>query len=302
MRSGDDTAPETMMSLEEFRVIREQITERLGLAYGDDARALLSRRLRERLVSLGLSSFTEYARQLRCDGDAEVQELHDLLATRETYFFREEYQLKAFREEVLPVLVQEGAAQKHLTLWSAGCSSGEEVYSIAIVVMESGLVDGWNVRVHGTDLSRRSLAAARKGAYGEAAFRSTSEDRKRRWFTEQEGTVHVSEQLKAMCHFGLMNLLDMQRSPRFVQIDAAFCKNVLIYFDAASRKRVLDGIYDRLRPGGYLLLGHAESLLNEVTRFQVVHLRGDVVYRKPRGSGAPPRRSASPPGRGRRRS
>jgi len=162
-------------------------------------------------------------------------------------------------------------------------------------------LDGWNVRVHGTDLSRKGLAAARKGAYGDAAFRATSEERKRRWFSEQGGMMCVSEQLKAMCHFGMMNLVDMHRSPRFVQADAAFCKNVLIYFDPISRKRVLDGIFERLRPGGYLLLGHSESLLNEETRFQVVHLRGDVVYRKPRGSAAPPRRSASPPGRGRRR-
>jgi len=84
-----------------------------------------------------------------------------------------------------------------------------------------------------------------------------------------------------MCHFGLMNLLHMQRSPTFAQLDVVFCKNVLIYFDSESRKRVLQGLYGRLRPGGYLLLGHSESLLNEVTRFEVVHLRGDIVYRKP---------------------
>jgi chemotaxis protein methyltransferase CheR len=295
MRSGDDIELDRAMSVEEFRLIRELIKERLGLAYGDDARSMLARRLKDRLGALGLSTFTEYVRQLRVDAEAEFQELHELLATRETYFFREEYQLQAFRDEVLPVLVQEGAARKQLTIWSAGCSSGEEVYSVAIILIESGLVDGWNVRVHGTDLSRRSLMAARKGAYGEAAFRTTSDERKRRWFTEQDGLLHVSESLKSMCQFGLMNLLDMHRSPRFVQIDAAFCKNVLIYFDAEARKRVLDGIYDRLRPGGYLLLGHSESLLNEATRFQVVHLKGDVVYRKPKGSGAP---SA----RGRRRS
>lgn len=290
MRSADETAQDALMRPEEFRLIRDFINERTGLVFGGDARALLSKRLRDRLSALGLSTFVEYARQLRAEGETELQEVHDLLATKETYLFREEYQLNAFREQVLPVLVEEGRERKHLTIWSAGCSSGEEVYSIAIVLLESGLLNGWNVRVHGTDLSRRSLAAARKGIYGEAAFRATSEERRRRHFTEYDGLMQVSDQLKGMCQFGLMNLVDMQQSPRFVQIDAAFCKNVLIYFDPVSRKRVLAGIFDRLRPGGYLMLGHSESLLNEATRFEVVHLRGDVVYRKPKGSAAPPSR------------
>lgn len=285
-----DSAPESSMTPEEFRLIRDLVKERSGLYFGEDTRYVFERRVRERSAALGQATFLDYYRHLRADpkGEAELQELYDLLATKETYFFREEYQLAAFREEVLPVLLQEGGSRKRLGVWSAGCSTGEEAYSIAIVLVESGMFDGWSLRVQGTDLSRRCLAAARKGIYSETSFRATSDERKRRFFVEREDGMHVSEMLRGLCHFGLMNLVHMQRSPSFMQLDVVFCKNVLIYFDPESRKRVLDGIFDRLRPGGYLLLGHSESLLNETTRFDVVHLRGDVVYRKPNTRSSPP--------------
>ncbi|MBI5532071.1 MAG: protein-glutamate O-methyltransferase CheR [Deltaproteobacteria bacterium] len=278
------------MTAEEFRLIRDLVRERSGLHFGEETRYVFERRVRERCAALGISTFVDYYRLLRVDakGEAELQELYDLLATKETYFFREEYQLAAFREEVLPVLLQEAASRRRLSVWSAGCSTGEEAYSIAIVLVESGMFDGWALRVHGTDLSRRCLAAARKGIYAETSFRATNEERRRRFFVEREDGTHVSEMLRGLCHFGLMNLVHMQRSPSFMQLDVVFCKNVLIYFDAESRKRVLNGLYDRLRPGGYLLLGHSESLLNETTRFEVVHLKGDVVYRRPNTRSSPP--------------
>jgi chemotaxis protein methyltransferase CheR len=294
MKHGGAANGEALMTTEEFKVLRDLVNERCGLYFAADARFGFERRVRERMTALGLAAPTEYLRQLRTDpgGEAELQELFDALATKETYFFREEYQLTAFREQVLPQLLDDSRARKRLSLWSAGCSTGEEAYSLAILLLESGKLDGWNTRVHGTDLSRRCVAVARKGVYADGSFRTTSEERKRRYFVEREDGTHVCDALRAMCQFGLMNLAQMQHSPKFVQLDAVFCKNVLIYFDAASRQRVLDGLFERLRPGGYLLLGHAESLLNEATRFEVVHLRGDVVYRKPRGG------STRPPGRG----
>jgi chemotaxis protein methyltransferase CheR len=290
MKPSDESPADPAMSAEEFRQLRDLINERSGLHFAEDARYVFERRLRERLTALSLTSFAEYQRILRqASGvEAELQELYDLLAIKETYFFREAYQLNAFRDEVLPVLVREAGSRKQLAIWSAGCSTGEEAYTIAILLLESGMLNGWTLRVHGTDLSRRSLAVARKGVYSEASFRATSEEHRRRYFAEREDGAHVCESLRSICHFGLMNLLHMQRSATFVQLDVAFCKNVLIYFDPKSRRRVLDGIYDRLRPGGYLLLGHSESLLNEVTRFDVVHLHGDVVYRKPKSRSNPP--------------
>jgi len=288
-RSAPDAGgSEIGMTWEEFRAFRDLIRERSGLSFGDDARYAFDRRLRERIGALGLQSFPEYYRLLRQDasGEAEMQEVYDLLITRETYFFREEYQLRGFRDEILPVLLDN--ERKQLTIWSAGCSTGEEAYSLAMVLTEVGLPRDRVVRVHGTDLSRRNVAVARKGAYTETSFRSTSDERRRRFFCEREGGLQVIEPLRQMCQFGTMNLLHMDRAPRFVQADAIFCKNVLIYFDAEARRRVITGLHDRLRPGGYLFLGHSESLLNEPGPFEPVHLAADVVYRRPSRPTIPP--------------
>ncbi len=290
-RSAQDLAgaSDPGMSHEEFRAIRDLIRDRSGLAFPDDSRYAFDRRLRERIGELGLSGFPEYYRVLRQDvaGDGEMQEVYDLLITRETYFFREEYQLRGFRDEVLPVLAAPENRHKQITIWSAGCSTGEEAYSIAMVLLEAG-TQGHKARVHGTDLSRRNVAIARKGLYSDSAFRSTSDERKRRFFVERDDGLQVCEPLRSMCQFGTLNLLEMDRAPRFMQLDVIFCKNVLIYFDSVARRRVISGFHDRLRPGGYLFLGHSESLLNEPGPFEHVHLASDVVYRKPAHPTVPP--------------
>ncbi len=271
------------LSVEEFRQLRDFINTRSGLFFGDDAQYIVERRVSERLAALGLDSFSPYMRMLRggVTSDAELAELYELLVTKETYFFREEYQLDAFRKELLPVLARDGKARKQLTILSAGCSTGEEVYSIAMVLLESRQFEGWDVRVNGTDISRRSLAFARRAVYAESAFRAMPPEFRRRYFERQEDGYRVIERVRRMCQFGLMNLLELGGAPRFAALDAIFCKNVLIYFDAKSRRSVIDGLYNRLRAGGYLLLGHSESLIQEPARFEVTRLHQDVVYRKP---------------------
>ncbi|MDP9036642.1 MAG: chemotaxis-specific protein-glutamate methyltransferase CheB, partial [Myxococcota bacterium] len=157
----------------------------------------------------------------------------------------------------------------------------------------------WDVRIYGSDISRRCVAMARRGIYGESSFRVTSKETRRAFFHEKPEGWQVSETIRSMCHFGQMNLLDEDRSRVFGNADVIFCRNVLIYFDARARKAAIDILYERLNPGGILLLGHSESLLNVTTAFELLHLKDDLLYRKPgsvRGASAPPTATAPPAG------
>ena len=272
----------------EFRLLRELFNEHCGILFGYEARPVIERRLRDRLVAIGLHSFGEYYQLLRFDerGRAEIEEAIDLVTINETYFFREAYQLRAYKDEILPALRAAAQPRERLSVWSAGCSTGEEVYSIAISTRESGLYQGRTVRVFGSDISRRCVAHARRGVYGPSAFRATSAEMRRRYFVERPDGGHVADDLRAMCQFAHLNLLDVPRTSVVGRVDVIFCRNVLIYFDDVSRRRVIDMFYERLLPGGYLLLGHSESLLNLSTAFELVHLREDLVYRKPASSGS----------------
>jgi chemotaxis protein methyltransferase CheR len=275
------------MSLEEFRLLRDLVYEHAGLVYDESALMLFDRRLGERLEALGLPSYQAYYKYLRFDAhnQAEMEEALERLTTKETYFFRQEYQLRAFQAELLPRLEQVNARSRRLLVWSAGCSTGEEAYTLAALILESARFEGWDVRVIGTDLSRQCVAHARRGVYQASALRATSARDKSRYFFEQQDGFHVVDSVKKLCQFGQMNLFDSGRGNLVGRVDAIFCRNVLIYFDVRSRKRVIDNLYQRLCPGGYLMLGHSESLLNLSTAFELVHLRDDLVYRKPVGAG-----------------
>ena len=275
---------------DEFRLLRDLFAARTGLSFGPESRFSLERRLRERLTVLKLSSFAEYHHTLRFGkaADSEWDEAIDLLTTNETYLFREERQLRAFQLEVLPILRDVTLARRRLVIWSAGCATGEEVYTLAALVHASGLFprDGpaetrWDVRIYGSDISRRCVAAARRGVYGESSFRATSAELRDRYFEKAPGGWQVVAPVRELCHFGQLNLLDEERARVLGSADAIFCRNVLIYFDARARKAAIDTLYERLAPGGVLLLGHSESLLNVSTAFELLHLRDDLVYRKP---------------------
>jgi len=278
--------PHAQLGTEEFRLLRDLIYEHAGLHYDDDAMFLFERRLVDRVEALGLDDFYTYYKYLRFDprGPGELEEAIERLTTKETYFFRQEYQLRAFRDQLLPELAQTNAARKRLGIWSAGCATGEEAYTIAILLLESGLFRNWDVKVVGSDICRGSVAAARRGIYREAAFRTTQHEIRTQYFANVGEGAEVAPELKKICHFGQLNLMDGARALMVGQVDVIFCRNVLIYFDMKSRRRVIDGFYERLVPGGYLLLGHSESLLNVSTAFELVHLREDLVYRKPLGA------------------
>jgi chemotaxis protein methyltransferase CheR len=277
--------PERRLPPEVFRLLRDLIYDYCGIYFSEDNAYIVNRRLQPRLEALGLVDFADYYRYLRaCDAPLRKQELEEIVdrvTTNETYFFRESYQLDAFREEILPELYQTRPRGKRLSVWSAGCASGEEAYTIAILIQETGLFADWDVRVFGNDISRRCLQVARKGAYGRNSFRSTDERLLRRYFREHEGKQQVRDEVRALVSFGQINLMDEQMMRLVGDVDVVFCRNVLIYFDQASRKRVIGSLHQKLVKGGYLLLGHSESLINLTTAFDLVHLKNDMVYRKP---------------------
>jgi chemotaxis protein methyltransferase CheR len=274
---------EVRLEPDAFRLLGSIFAEHAGLSLAPEARPSIERRLRERLAALGLASFDEYYRHLRFHdpGGAELDEALDLVTVNETYFYRQSYQLDAFQADILPTVLAAPQRARELSIWSAGCATGEEAYSIAIAALESGLCDARALRVFGSDISHRCIAAARRGVYGRSSFRVMPAAMRARWFESVPEGAHVSPELRAVCHFGHHNLLDAEGAALVGRIDVIFCRNVLIYLDDAARRRVIDMFYERLVPGGFLLLGHSESLLHVSTAFELCPLRDDLVYRKP---------------------
>lgn len=269
---------------DEFRLLRELVHAHCGIFFRDESRCLLERRLLPRLEANGLHTFAEYHRFLRFDPcrAAELDEALDVLTTNETYFHREPLQLAAFAREILPDLARTGAAERRLRILSAGCSTGEEAYTLAVLVKDSRLFDGWDVEVVGCDISSRCIARARAGVYGEHAFRTPEAEPMRRWFHLRGGKWSIDEAIRRMVRFGRENLLDPRPLATLSRLDVVLCRNVMIYFDVAARKQLLRTFHEKLHEGGWLLVGHSESLLNLTADFEIVHLRSDLVYRKPR--------------------
>ena len=271
------------MTEEEFRLLRDLIHEHCGIFFREDTRFLLERRLGPRLEALALPGYSAYHRHLRFDPGraAELQKAIELVTTNETYFYREPHQLDALAKEILPALAKVHETDRTLRILSAGCSTGEEVYTIAVLVKESRLFEGWSVEIVGCDISSRCIEHARAGVYGEHAFRNLEAESLRRWFHLREGKWSIDAAIKRMVRFSRENLLDPSALAHLTRLDVLLCRNVLIYFDVPVRKRVLATFHDKLRDGGWLLLGHSESLVNLTADFEIVHLKHDLVYRKP---------------------
>jgi chemotaxis protein methyltransferase CheR len=273
-----------VLAAEEFRLISELLLGACGLQLRDDLKYVVERRLWPRLEALSLRDYGAYHRYLRFDARAreELELAIELLVPHETYFFREPAQLDSFSRELLPMLKAENESSRRLRVWSAGCSSGEEPYTLAMLISDSGLFDGWDVQIHGTDISRRMLAAARVAEYGQSALRTTTPSQLARHFDAvAPGRYRVKAELKNRVSFGHLNLLDQPGLRLLPRMDAIFCRNVLIYFEPVVRRRVVHTFWEQLLAGGYLLLGHSESLLTYSTDFALVQLTGDLVYRRP---------------------
>ena len=276
--------PDIPMSADEFRLLRDFVYQYCGLNFTEDSKYLLEKRLGRRLQKHNLKTFKDYYYFLRYNPnkEQELSEVIDQLTTNETYFFREDFQLKAFVEEILPEIRKrkELEGKQTLRIWSAGCSSGEEPYTIAMLLLDQHWLKSWRVEIIGTDISQRVLHMAREGLYGEASFRNTEELQKTRFFTEQNGKLRVRDEVRNLVSISHLNLFDTARIALLGKLDVIFCRNVIIYFDPAGKKNVIENFFQRLVPDGFLLLGHSESLINLSTAFQLRHFKHDMVYQK----------------------
>jgi chemotaxis protein methyltransferase CheR len=266
-----------------FRLIRDLIRDYCGIYFDDDSRYLLEKRLSKRVKSHHFSSFRDYYRYLLYDRnrDEELVMILDVLTVNETYFFREQSQLNTFSEEILPELRDLNKDKKRLRIWSAGCSTGEEPYTIAMLILEKRIFYGWDIEILGSDINQRVLQVARSGIYRKNSFRTTEQHFINKYFKEENSLFRISDGVKQYVNFSYLNFLNPIKVKLVGIIDVIFCRNVLIYFDQQSRKRAVEIFHERLVSGGYLLLGHAESLINISTAFTLRHFKHDMVYQKP---------------------
>lgn len=265
-----------------YRRISSLIYDRTGLSFTESSRFFLEKRLETRLSALGITACEDYLGYLMFDGDSdrEWDALITLITTNETYFMREERQLKCFKEDILPEIARKNPGKK-IRIWSAGCSSGEEPYSIAILTKECRAVTDQMVEIFATDINSRVIQRAKDGVYGDSSFRAVDEAFKARWFTSDGPQKwRIKEEIKKRVTFQRFNLFDIERYSILVPFDVIFCRNVIIYFDLEAKVRVVERFHDKLAEGGYLLLGHSESLISVTEKFRLVHLPHDLVYRK----------------------
>jgi chemotaxis protein methyltransferase CheR len=265
-----------------FRQMRDAIYARSGLWFADSSKYLLQKRLSPRARELSFDSFQKYFYFLQYDprADAEYDRIFDLVTTNETYFFREPAQLAAFSQEIVPDLIERRPGRK-IRIWSAGCSSGEEAYTIAMLLSEHRYYERASFEIFATDINQQVLAKARKGVYRENAFRATPPEVQQRYFAKEDAhSWRISDEIRNRVQFGRLNLYDGARVSLVGALDVIFCRNVIIYFDDASKKSVVQSFHSRLLDGGYLLLGHSESLISLSTQFKLRHLKNDMVYQK----------------------
>ena len=261
--------------------IRDLVYRISGIYHSEEKLYLLSSRCARRMAALGVASPSEYLEHLTTRGNrtAELRLLLNEITIGETYMFRHPAQLDALRNVILPQILQTKGVLglKRLRFWCAGCSTGEEPHTLAMFLLEEKdkLLAGWTFDILATDLNDDSLEAARSGIYGEYALRNTSDALRRKYFKDVgDKKLQANDLLKAQIRFDRINLSDDSKMVFQKGIDVVFCCNVLIYFDLASKRRVVQHFYSNLLPGGYLFLGHAESLFQVDDSFRLVHFPG----------------------------
>jgi chemotaxis protein methyltransferase CheR len=275
------------LSDREYRLFSEWLSEEYGLCFGPAKRDILRSRLDPRRVALGFETFEQLYVHLKFHPEREQERrlLLPHLTNNESYFFRESAQLDALRDQVLPEL-QDTLAEserREIRILSAGCAAGEEPYTLAIIArQQSWLSTPWSVRVTGADLDSEVLERAKQGVYGPNAFRRMEEPERARYF-DPAGPERwtVKSTIRSLVSFTQVNLVSDGWWRGIPRQDVVFCRNVLIYFDDASITRAIKGLYETLLPGGYLFLGHAESLSRVPTRFVAVRRPGVIFYRRP---------------------
>jgi len=264
----------------ELSEIRMLIEERTGIHFDESRERFLSTRVREHMHERGYARVSELLRAVR-KTNVEYDSLLERMLTQETSFFRYPAVYEAFEKRVLPEIHVSKFWKNPRTLrvWSAGCSTGEEPYSIAITIADSlSFADAWNVEILATDVGKLALKNAEKGIYSGRSLSGVNEKQLAAHFTQVENKFHVKPRLKKMISFAPINLA----APVYVgRMDLIFCMNVLIYFTEERRRALVQRFYEALEPGGYLFLGHSESISKMPVKFQAIVLGDCILYRKP---------------------
>jgi chemotaxis protein methyltransferase CheR len=268
------------LSDHELSEIRMLIEERTGIHFDESRERFLSTRVREHMHERGYTRVSELLRAVR-KTNVEYDSFLERMLTQETSFFRYPAVYEAFEKRVLPEIHVSKFWKNPRTLrvWSAGCSTGEEPYSIAITIADSlSFADAWNVEILATDVGKQALKNAEKGIYSGRSLAGVNEKQLATHFTKVENKFHVKPRLKKMISFAPMNLA----APVYVgRMDLIFCMNVLIYFTEERRRALVQRFYEALEPGGYLFLGHSESISKMPVKFQAIVLGDCILYRKP---------------------
>lgn len=277
----DSSANHFELTDREFKQFRDLIYEITAINMGESKRQLIYRRLVGRLKDLRMQTFSEYLERLKSGDEAEMELFTNSITTNLTSFFREQHHFDYLSETILPeVLRCKRRTQKKLRIWSAGCSTGEEPYSIAITLRDSiPDICSWDAKLLCTDIDSDVLNKARSGVYPEERIEKVSAEIKKRWFqhSEQDGqaVVRVNRRLQEIITFKQLNL--MHEWPMKGPFDVIFCRNVVIYFDKKTQRGLIDRYANLLDEGGYLILGHSESLHEVTDRFELI---GKTIYKK----------------------
>jgi chemotaxis protein methyltransferase CheR len=273
---------------EEFRLLRDFVYARSGLCFADGKRFLFETRIQRRLHALGLGTAADYRGLLQSpdEGPKEVLELLDVVTTHETSFFRNQSQIDAFRRGALPAILdaQRRLGLRSVQIWSAGCSSGEEPYTLAMALLEEmgGEAHRWRVRIVGTDVARSMLEKARDAVYSRYSLRTTTPYYVQKYF-EPVGrdAFRVKAGPRRLVEFQLVNFADDARMRAMGEFQIIFCRNALIYFDREAKARFVAHFAHALGPGGYLFVGHSESLRGVCEGLALIHFPGATAYQRP---------------------
>lgn len=268
----------------EFGRLRDIIYERSGIHFQNSKKYVLESRLGHRLQELGLGSFHEYIAFLSIGPyqNDEFQEMFNRITINETSFFRNEPQLEVFESRILPELIEARSNTRRLRFWSAACSTGEEPYTLAIMVQRTlgiRLAD-WKIEILGTDISEKALEVAERGRYTRYSIRNTSPLDLKRYFTKDGEFFEVLPDIKPMVVFEHHNLKDVHRAQRHGKWDVIFCRNVMIYFDEDMKQRCISMFENQLETDGHLFIGHSESLRGLETKLSLIPIPHAFCYTK----------------------
>jgi chemotaxis protein methyltransferase CheR len=271
------------ISEQEFRRLCEFLYRRTGMVFTEAKRYYVERRVSDRMAQTGSTAFPSYFARLRNDIRGEVEQFINAFTVNETYFYREEHQLQCLSKNILPERTRATGAGSPVRIWSVPCSTGEEPYSIAMWLLENWPeVDRHDIEIIGSDIDTRAVNAARLGVFGQRALMRLSPQLVARYFQPLgDDSWQIIEDIRSSVRFTPVNLVDSAETRPFGRFDVIFCRNVLIYFDDASRRVAAENLYENLQPGGFICLGHTESMSRISPLFEVARYADAIVYRRP---------------------